>query len=141
MTGVQLQALDAGVRVALFQILDDLGGRRIGVIPTYFVGTTFTAPNTIVGRLDASDAIGLDLAQFLMRGHSTRWGVVQAPHVLSIVHVVLEQCVPRYFRYRDTPPDMIVPHALYTCPRVQTLILFHQVFTMSRCIPGRRKFH
>lgn len=138
MARVQLQTLDAGVLVALIQVLDDVSrGRRIRMIPALLVRAALAAPDAIVRGLHASDAVREELAKLLVRRHATRRHLVQASHVNAVVVVVLLviEHVLRNFRNLQAPSVPLVPHAFHAYPGVQALILVRNMLAVSRCIP------
>lgn len=135
-TRVQLQALDAGVLVTIVQLCDGSRVWRIRMVPTLFVQTTLAAPHAIVRGLQARDAIGEELAELLVRRHTT-WGRVvrRAFHVRTVVFVVVFLFVMRYLRDVQATFFPRVPHTLQAYPRVQALILIRYILAVTRGIP------
>ena len=93
LTRVQLIALNAGMRVAHLEAVDRSERRRVSYVAADLVRAALAAPDAIVGRLYAGNAIGEQFAEFFVRAHATRRCIVQTAHVFAVVRVIRHQDV------------------------------------------------
>lgn len=141
MARVQLQTLDAGIGVALVQLLDEASRvRRVGMVPALLVRAALATPDAVVRGLHAGDTVCEEFAELLVGRHAARRHLIQASHVNAVVVVVLliNEEMRRQLRDRHTPIVPLVPHAFHAYPGVQALVLIHKRLAASRCIPTQR---